>query len=514
MVNRVYSNRISEYAHENGGRVLLLFLLFCLALYQFLTAGLPALATICLIPLVIPAIYVAFNHQMTAFWVLVILNYFIQFFGKNNLLPNGIPMSLYNEMLEILLLAIAIIDIRKQVKFNRTLNLMFLMILIWCSFCTLQVLNDTCNLGIDIAGWYTGARMMAFQIFYAFIVFSLFLSAPDTILKYLKLWAFLSIFSAFWTWKQQNIGFTPAENSWLQNIGRSTHIINGGTLIRYFSTFNDAACYGIHAAGAAICFLVIGITSKIKKEKYFYIISAVLVIWQMFASGTRTATFCLIAGFFVFLVLSKSVRIIVPSAIIGGILLFILMFTTIGNGNMQIRRMRSGFNKNDASANVRDINQTAIKGYLKDAPWGIGLSANFNNVPANNKFNILSKIPPDSEYVFIWVHTGIIGITVFIITTIIMFTGACWVVLFRLKNRSIIGVGAGLCAGFVSIQLGGYANQVLMQFPNCLTFYGGLAIVYVLPFIEPEWIKLEEKRYAEQEEKKRIKLEKKLAKRV
>ena len=514
MVNKVYSNRISEYTHENGGRVFLLFLLFCLAIYQLNNSGISTFAVICLSPLIIPIIYVFFNNQMISFWVLIVVNYFVQFLGKNHWLPNGIPMSIYNELMEILLLAIVIIDTRKTMYFNRTINIMSLMITIWCSFCTLQVLNNTCELGLDIGGWYTGARMMAFQIMYAFLVFTLFISTPETVLKYFKIWAILSLFSAFWTWKQQHIGFTPAENQWLQTAGRSTHIIAGGTLTRYFSTFNDAACYGIHAAGAAIAFFVIGITTKIKKDKYFYITTAILVIWQMFASGTRTATFCIIAGFFVFLVLSKSVRIIVPSAIIGGLFLSILMFTDIGNGNQQIRRMRSGFNKNDASANVRDINQAAIKKYLSDAPWGIGLGASYNNVPANNKFNKLSKIPPDSEYVFIWVHTGIIGITVFIITTIIMFIGACWIVLFRLKNRSLIGVGAALCAGFVSIQFGGYANQVLMQFPNCLTFYGGLAIVYILPYIEPEWIKLEERRFAEQEEKKRIKLEKKLAKRV
>lgn len=451
---------------------------------------------------------------MSAFWLLIFINYFIQFFGKNRWLPNGVPISVYNELIEILLLMFLLIDIRKNIYFFRTLNIMFLMLITWCSFCTLQILNNTCDLGIDLSGWFTGARMMAFQIMYAFLVFTLYLSTPQKVIKYIKIWAILCLFSAFWTWKQQHMGFTAAEDQWLQTAGRSTHIIAGGTLIRYFSTFNDAACYGIHAAGAAVCFFVIGITTRIKKDQYFYIISAILIIWQMFASGTRTATFCTIAGFFVFLILSKSIRIVIPSAIIGGFLLFLLMFTNIGNGNQQIRRMRSGFNKEDASANVRDINQAAIKKYLIDAPWGIGLGASFDNVPANNKFNKLSKIPPDSEYVFIWVHTGVIGITVFLITTVIMFIGACYIVLFRLKNRSIIGVGAGLCAAFVSIQLGGYANQVLMQFPNCLTFYGGLAIVYILPYIEPAWIELEEKRFAEQEEKKRLKMEKKLAARV
>ena len=77
-----------------------------------------------------------------------------------------------------------------------------------------------------------------------------------------------------------------------------------------------------------------------------------------------------------------------------------------------------------------------------------------------------------------------------------------------------MGVGAGLCGSFAAIQLGGYGNQVLMQFPNCLIFYGGLAIVYILPYIESDWNEMEEKLLAEQKERERIKLEKKLASRV
>ena len=64
------------------------------------------------------------------------------------------------------------------------------------------------------------------------------------------------------------------------------------------------------------------------------------------------------------------------------------------------------------------------------------------------------------------------------------------------------------------MQLAGYMNQVLYQFPNGLLFFGGLAIVYVLPYIDDEWEEYEQKRLALQEEKKRLKLEKKLASRV
>ena len=510
MVNKVYSNRISEYAHENGGRVLLLFLLFCLAIYQLLTAGISSFAVICFIPIFVIAIYVTFRWQMFSFWSLITINYFIQL--KDISLP--VPMSLPNELLELLLLGLAIIDTRKDAHFKRAGNMMLLGIIIWNLFCCIEILNDTCALGIDISSWFIGARLMALQLIWIFLVFTIYIYTPETLMKYLKLWAIFSLFSAFWTWKQTTLGFTTAENIWLETRGRTTHIINAGTLIRYFSTFSDAANYGCHAAAAAVAFIIMGITTRIKKDKIFFLLIAACVIWGMFQSGTRTATFTLGAGLFTYILLSKSIRIAIPFTIVFAFFAFLLVFTNIGNGNQQIRRMRSAFNKDDASANVRDINKEAIRKYIKDAPWGIGIGMSGANIPSNNKYNKLSTIPPDSEYVFIWVHTGPIGITVFLISMAIMWLGACNIVLFKLKNKTLIGVGAGLCCAFVSIQLGAYANQVLYQYPNGLTFFGGLAIVYVLPYIEPKWIEYEEKRLAEQEEKKRLKLEKKLAKRV
>jgi hypothetical protein len=510
MVKKVYSNRISEYTHENGGRVLLLFLLFLLALYQLISSGLNSLAIICASPLIIVFVYFAFSQRMFTFWALIVINYFIQM--KDISLP--IPMSLPNEMLEILLLAIAIIDIRQTTKFERVLNPMHLALLIWCLFCTLQILNNTCDLGINLGAWYQGARLMAFQLLYIFLVFSLYISQPELLLRYIKLWAGFALFSVFWVWKQQYLGFTVAENAWIQTRGLSTHILNAGTLIRYFSTFGDAANYGCNAAATTVAFILFGISSKLKKDRILYLATGILVFWGMFASGTRTAIFCVAAGFLLYIFLSKSIKIAVPFSIIFAICAILLVFTPIGNGNQQIRRMRSAFNKDDASANVRDMNKEVIRKYIKDAPWGIGLGMARENVPANSKYFKLATIPPDSEYVFIWIRTGPIGLTVFIITTLIMLIGACNIVLFKLSSKSLIGIGAGLTCAFVSIHLGGYANQVLMQYPNCLIFYGGLSIVYILPYLEPQWIEYENQRLLEQEEKKRIKIEKKLAKRV
>lgn len=432
------------------------------------------------------------------------------FLSREGYMP--IPASLPNELLELVLIAIAIIDLR-ETKFENLANFMLLGVVGWSIFCIIEIFNDTCGLGMNVSAWFTGVRLMAFQLVYAVIVFSLYIDSPKRLYQIYKAWALCSLFAVFWCWKQINIGWDAAEMNWLfaQDHAKQ-HIVNG--IVRYFGTFTDAANFGIHMACASVSFFVISITNKIRKHKIFFGVVGLLTTWAMFQSGTRTAIFCMMAGFMLFLFLSKSVKIIVPVSIIFGLFIGMLMFTNIGQGNNQIRRMRSAFNPEDASANVREVNKAAIAKYMKDAPWGIGIGIYQQDIPAWNKFKIVSQIPPDSEYVFIWVRTGWIGVSWFTLCNLIMLFGACSTVLFRIKNRSLMGMGAAWCASFAALHLGGYANQILMQFPNIVIFYGGLSTVFMMPNIEKEFEAYEAKELAEEEEKKRLKLEKKRAKRV
>ena len=98
MANKIYSNRISEYAHENGGRVLILFLLFSLAIYEFLHSGLSIFAIVCISPIFVLIGYSIFKWKMGAFWGLIIANYFVSF--KNIHIP--VPISLVDEAIELL----------------------------------------------------------------------------------------------------------------------------------------------------------------------------------------------------------------------------------------------------------------------------------------------------------------------------------------------------------------------------------------------------------------------------
>ena len=498
------------YSRNNGGRVLLLFLLFLLSLYSLKTSGIQGMAMIAAIPFVVLYVYLAFSYRMLTFWLLFLVNYIVMFLSREGMLP--VPASLPNELLEIVLIAIAIIDLRES-HFENLANLMIIGLFGWCGFCIIEVLNDTCGLGINVGAWFTGIRLMAFQLLYAAVVYALYITTPKRIYQLLVVLSCCSLFAIFWCWKQKTYGWTAAEAHWLFVQGHDRqHMVNG--IIRYFGTFTDAANFGIHMGAIAVAFFIIAITNKIKKYKIFFGIIAALCTWAMFQSGTRTAIFCMIAGFMVFIVLSKSVKIITAVSIVFGLFIGMLMFTNIGNGNNQIRRMRSAFNPNDASANVRNVNKEAISKYMKDAPWGIGIGIYEKDIPAWNIFKKVSQIPPDSEYVFIWVRTGKIGVTWFVICNLIMLLGACSTVFFRIKNRSLMGIGAAWCSAFVALHLGGYANQILMQFPNIVIFYGGLTIVYILPKIEKDFEIYENAELVKQEERKRLKLEKKLASRV
>ena len=502
------NSNIKNYTRENGGRAFVLFLLFAIAIFNLWTSGIAAFAIVCILPMMGVMVMLAFRYKMLLFYLLMIVNYFLMYANRCDML--FLPISLHTELIEIMLIVVALID-NKEFKLSYMGNVMLFALFLWCGFCCIEFFNDICGLGMNFMIWFTGIRLMAFQLLYAFLVFCLYVSSPKKINNFIIFFAILSLFSVYWAWKQKNIGFNAYENRFLIT-ARRTHFVNG--IIRYFSIFTDAANYGINMASSSIVFFILALTSKIRWQKVFFVVTALACLWGMFASGTRTAIFCFIAGFSVYMVLSKSLKVIIPVFLIFGSFVFILAFTKIGGSNSMIRRMRTAFDKNDASKNVRDLNKEALTKYMKDAPWGVGIGVEAADVAPYHKLKLMMYIPPDSEYVYIWVRTGVIGITTFVVTSLIMFIGACWIVFFRLKNPSIRGVGAAFTCAFISLHLGGYANQVLMQFPNIILFYGGLTIVYILPRIENEWNEWETAQLEKQNKRKLLKLEKKRASRV
>lgn len=508
-------NTSSDYntikSNDTGGRAFMLFLLFGIGMYLFVTMGLSGLALVTFIPILIIITYLTFKYEMFSFWALFAINYLIMFISRHFPLP--IPISITIEIFEIVTLVAAIIKV-KGFDFENCLNIMGLIIFVWIIYGLLQAFNDTMGLGLNWSSWFQGFNINFVNLLFIFLVHSLYINNSQRLNQYLLVFALFSIFSALWVWKQKTIGFTDAERQWLETSGRRTHILNAGTLIRYFGTFTDAANMGCNMASVAVMYIIMAITTKLKRHRFFFIITALLATYGMMQSGTRTAMACMIVGLGAYVFLSKSFKIAIPFSIVFALFMFILAFTKIGDGNQQIRRMRSTFDKNDASKGAREYNQETMRKYLKDAPWGIGIGDRTEHVPPTHKYKIMTTIPPDSEYVFFWIHTGQIGLILLIIVNVTILLGASFVTMFKICNPRLRGIAAGITCAFVSLQLGGYGNQVLFQFPNGLLFYGAISIVFVLPRIETQFNEWEAKQLAIQEERKRLKLEKKRASRV
>ena len=125
------------------------------------------------IPLSIIGIYFAFSYRMLSFWALFIINYYVMFISREIGFP--FPVSLVNEMIEIVLIAIAIIDLRDS-NLKNAANYMLIGVGGWCLFCMIEVFNNTCGLGMNVTAWFTGIRLMAFQLLYAVIVFSIYIN--------------------------------------------------------------------------------------------------------------------------------------------------------------------------------------------------------------------------------------------------------------------------------------------------------------------------------------------------
>lgn len=502
-------SHLTTYSRENGGRVLVLFLLFLLALYEFYSMGIMGMALVCTIPLLVVGVYVAFQFKMPIFWFIFVVNYIIMGVGRYYSIP--VPITVLTIIPQILLLIVAVIDTRQDTnaKFG---NLMNYALFLWLIYVFLQLFNETLGLPISIGDWGRNVLFYGLIFFVTCSLVTIYIRSPRNVMKFCRLWAYFSIAGFFWAWRQQTFGWDDTEWGWLMAEGARTHLIGGS--IRYFSFFTDAATFGCCMGASAVSFYIFAITTKLKKDKVLFAVAAIASTWAFFLSGTRTALMCFLVGVALYVILSKSFKIAVPVTILGGIFFFILAFTEIGQGNMQIRRMRSAFNKNDASANVRDINKATLAKYLKDAPFGMGFNIDESTVPANHKYRIVLTTSNDSTYVFLWQRVGIVGAVLFAIVNGLILLGGCIIVFTKLNNKVCIGIASGFCCSFLAIHVGGYANHILLQYPNLFLFYGGMAIVYLLPDLEKDFEVYCNQLFAKQEEYKRLKLEKKKLSRV
>ncbi len=432
-------------------------------------------------PFIAIGLYFLLKNPLWSFIILFINNYIIMGIIRYITLP--IPISVFmDSMMSIIFLGIILKSNFIKVDYwKRILNPLTFLIFIWLIYCLLELLNPKLS---SFADWYTKVRSIAFYPFFMIILTSILLRKHNHIKIILFIWSILTLFAAFKGYWQRNHGFDSTEIIWLYvGGGAKTHLINTG--IRYFSFFSDAGNYGSNMGFSLVVFSIAAFYIKNKWLKVYFLIVALSGGYGMIISGTRGSLAVPFAGYTIFVLLSRNWKFALSSLFVLVTAFCFLNFTTIGDNNSLIRRMRSAFDTNDASLNVRLENQKKLKEHLKDLPFGAGIG--FGNAPdIKNPDYEFSVIPSDSWFVRVWIQTGIVGLSIYILLLFIGIISGVYIILFKIKNRELGGVLAALLAGVFGMTASAYGNEILGQYPSCYLYFICFTIVFMGKYYDKE----------------------------
>ena len=81
-------------------------------------------------------------------------------------------------------------------------------------------------------------------------------------------------------------------------------------------------------------------------------------------------------------------------------------------------------------------------------------------------------------------ETGIVGLVIYLCVMLYIFARAAYIVFFKIGNRDLAGICAGLLAGVMGLFVMSTNNEVFTQFPNSILVYISLTLVFLAPQLE------------------------------
>ena len=477
------NSKIQHFLQERGFAMTFWGIAILLCIYTAIKIQPSITITLGIIPFILIFAYLCIKKEYIGLIIFALVNYFIMGIGRYVNIP--IPVSLLFDIIFGFIFATTLLrNLGNKDNFQNIFNLYFAFTLIWFLYCTINVANHATGT-IHFSAWLGNVRVIALYAVFTSIIISIAAKKYQFIHWFLILWGILILLATAKGYIQKNQGFDWAEWAWVSTRGANTHLLRSG--IRYFSFFTDAANYGCGMGLSLVTFFLSSFYTKNKYLKIFYFLVAAGAGYGLLISGTRASMAVPIAGLGLFVFLCKNWKIGLSAAFILIFGVLMLKYTDIGDGNRLIRRMRTVFDTEDASLQVRFHNQRALKAYMSEIPFGIGLGVDREEVPPQNKFYFVATCPPDSELVYIWIHTGKVGLIVYLALQILMYICACCILLFRVRNPEIRGPLTGMLCGTAGMLVASYANQIYFQFPNGPLIYTCLTLVFLAPYFDRQY---------------------------
>jgi hypothetical protein len=450
------------------------------AIWFFSKNNMMAAFALLIMPFPLLFLYFSFRNPRFVFITSLFANYFA--IGLTRYIPA--PMGLtVDALLFLTALSVVFSQFNTKVEWRNAGRDYTYFVIAWFIMTLFQLINPE---AISREAWFYAMRGQAFYLFLTIPLVYLVFNKPTDFDLFIKLCAWFTLLAVLKGLMQKYMGVDRWEQVWLNQPGnRTTHILFGN--LRVFSFFSDAGTYGSSMGYFGVVFTILGIYESKVNRKYFYFFVAIMSLFAMLISGTRSAIAVPLMGFGVYTILSKQVKIMITMGFFVFAMFFFFKYTLIGQDNYDIRRMRSAFNSEDASLNVREENRKLFAEYLKTRPFGGGIGSSGNWGLRFTPGTFLAETATDGWYVQIWAEQGIVGLLFYLTMMFYFFLKSIFLIFFRLKKPENISKAIAFTAGMSGLLVSSYSASSLGQMPNTLI----VAVSVTLISLMPSWEKKE-----------------------
>ncbi len=422
------------------------------------------------VPFISVYLFLLFRNPILGLFTAISLGFILLGIGRYVKIPQiGLAMD---SILLLTFLALVFNKFSERVNWKPTNKDITILAAIWLIYGLLSGLNPEIRL---MPVWLASFRGVSMYMFLFVTLTLLFINTNKRLNYFFYIWGILSVLVSMKGIMQVAIGVDPWEKAWLDAGAHYTHLLFGK--LRVFSFLSDAGQFGANQAYSGVVFIILSFNQENRKTKIFYLIVGILGLYGMLLSGTRGSISVPLTGFMLFFILRKNKFVMISGFVAIAIIFVFFKYTTIGQDNQQIRRMRTAFDPNDASLQLRLSNQKKMKTYLATRPFGGGLGHAGSKAMKYLPNTFLANTATDSWYVMIWAELGVIGLILHLFILFYIIGKSTYLIWFRIRDPILKMKIMALTSGMFGVMVASYGNAVLGSMPTAMLIYTSMAIM-------------------------------------
>jgi hypothetical protein len=414
----------------------------------------------------IPVVLVCFANLYFGVTVMLFIAFFLGLVSKYTNAPIGTSL----DGLLMLMLVGLLARLIKEKDFSFAKSPISIFIFAWIYYNLLQVINPW---AASKLAWVYTVRTVALLLALYFIA-CYALNSYRKIINTVKVILGLAFVSALYSLKQEFVGFSNAEMTWLHADEERFMLIFQWDRMRVFSFFSDPTTFGILMGYMSVFCLLLASGPFKTWRKLALVLAGVVMLLGMAYAGSRTPFVMLPVGVVFYMVLTMKKETI-----------FACLFFFMAGAAMVLKstnsaviwRIQSAFRgESNDTIEVRFTNQKKVRPFIHSHPVGAGLGSTGYWGKRFTPGSWLASFAHDSLYVRLAVETGWVGLLIYMS---LLFTAMRTSIYyyFRVKDPTIKVLYMCFAISVFLLALASYPQEAITLLPTSVIFYVMLAMI-------------------------------------